>query len=62
MLYRIGVSVLGSDHVFLRVGVNAIRSILTAMITDTVGPFVSIHGISPRIAMIRNTVSIFLIF
>lgn len=62
MLYRIGVSVFGSDHVFLRVGVKAIRSILTAMITDTVGSFVSSHGISPRIAMNRNTVSIFRIF
>lgn len=58
---RSGVSVAGLKNVFRIVGTNAVRSIPTAIMTEMVGSFVSIHGIIPRSAITKNTVSIFLI-
>lgn len=62
MPYNNGVSVSGLLHVFLIVGINATKSILTAIMTDAVGSLVSIHGIIPSKAMTRKYVSILRIF
>lgn len=44
------------------VGAKATRSIPTAITTEIVGSLVRIHGISPKRAIIKNIVSIGLIF
>lgn len=62
VIKSIGVSVFGLINVLRIVGTKAVRSILTAMITEIVGSFVNIHGIIPSNAMVKKTVSILRIF
>ena len=59
--YNSGVSVEGCSQVLRSVGLNATRSIPTAITTDRVGSFISTHGTSPTNATIRNRVSVFVI-
>lgn len=59
MLYNNGVSDLGNFQVLRSVGINPIRSIETAIITDQVGSFVNSHGINPANASTKNSVSVF---
>ena len=56
--YKIGVSVVGSRHVFRMVGTNAMRSMETAMTTATVGSCVKIHSAIPQRARRRKSVSV----
>lgn len=60
--YKSGVSVFGSNTAFRMVGMKAITSMLTAIITDIVGSRVSIHGIMPPKASIRKKVSILVMY
>lgn len=59
VLKRSGVSVYGFFHVFLSVGMNATRSIDTTMMTESVGSSVSAHGMSPKSAIARKILSVF---
>lgn len=52
-------SLSGFLNVFLRVGIKAIRSMATTIITDIVGSFVSIQGIRPRRAKAKKNLSDF---
>jgi hypothetical protein len=52
--YKIGVSVRGCTQVFRMVGIKAMRSMVTTIMTETVGSWVSIHGMSPRRAIMRK--------
>jgi hypothetical protein len=56
MLYSIEFSVSGFAQVLRIVGIKAIRSMVTTVITDIVGSFVTIQGIRPRRAIIKKYV------
>jgi len=55
--YKIGVSVSGCKYVFRKVGTNAIKSIVTAIITENVGFLKISQGIIPSKAAAKKYLS-----
>ncbi len=55
--YSIGVSLSGWEYVLRSVGIKAIRSMATTVMTDIVGSLVISQGINPSRAIARNILS-----